>query len=48
MLKKRRLRIKKLILKNEELEQKVIDMQIKFNKLEEEYTNYKNKVNNKQ
>lgn len=48
MFKKRKLRNKQLVLKNERLEQKLVEMQIKYNRLEEEYINYKNKVNNKQ
>lgn len=46
MLKKRKARNKQLIKENENLQKKVTDLEIKYNKLEEAFVNYKNKVNN--
>lgn len=46
MLKKRKARNKQLSRENEVLQQKVSDWEVKYNKLEEAFVNYKNKVNN--
>lgn len=47
MLKKRKMKMKQLLSENEQLHKKVVEQKIKFNKLEEEFIKYKNKVNNK-
>lgn len=47
MLKKRKIKMKQLLSENERLNKKVVEQKIEFNKLEEEFIKYKNKVNNR-
>lgn len=47
MLKKRKMKMKQLLSENERLNKKVVEQKIEFNKLEEEFIKYKNKVNNR-